>query len=381
MGSNLDSAIDQLADALGVPAGTYYLGDGSYLLPQDDRDGAGAALLRQNRVMYIRDEFGTVGHAILDQSAPIPYAENQTIAVANYKAEVERRNRTLYIMRVSLQTQRQLGGETLNEKRVNAIGAFTSRKQIDILRWTVADGNVIQMSDIFGYEDPTSGAARVVSQPSYDLSELIAALPIGYHQLGIPYVDPGTGALAILTNTAAAAVKPLPAPDEFDIGAIMTLFEALPLGGMASFPVYLYAEQTLAETDAYRNYDLRPLVQPLGRAISPLLTTTDATVTTLLAVLVAEAMAVTISGTVTGVKAGGGAAIGGSFMVTARRATGGNVTLVGSASISTNEDSSGTPAVTIDADTGTQTVRVRVQGISAETWYWRCDEQRITVAG
>ncbi|MBX3081726.1 MAG: hypothetical protein KF716_08820 [Anaerolineae bacterium] len=378
--SYLDFAVNSLADALGVPAGKYYLGDGSYLLPRDDRDGPGAALLRQNRVMYIRDEFGTVGHAILDQSAPIPYAENPRIAEANYLIEVERRNGTLYIVRLSVQAQRQMGGQTLSEKRVESIGAFTSRKQIDILRWTVSEDNVIQMSDIFGFEDPTSGAARAVSQPSYDLDTLIAALPTGYHQLAIPYIDPDTGALALLTNTAVTAIKPLPARDEFDLGAIMTLFEALPLGAMASFPIYLYCDQALTEDDAYRNYDLRPLVQPPARAVSPLLTTTDNTVTTLLSVPVAEARAVTISGYVTGVQADGGAAIGGSYLVTARRATGGDVTIVGTASISMQEDhGGGTPAVTIDADTATQTVRVRVQGDG--TWYWRCDDQRVTVGG
>lgn len=100
--------------------------------------------------------------------------------------------------------------------------------------------------------------------------------------------------------------------------------------------------------------------------------TTDATVTTIASVSVAEDEVVTVTATVSGAIADYSAAIGGTLMIVARRAAGGNVTLVGSVTTDVEEDSGSSPTFTADVDTGTQTVRVRVTGVAAETWNWRC---------
>ena len=380
MGSSLDFAIGQLADALGTAAGTSTLGDGSYLLPQESVDGPGAATFRQNRMMYIRDEFGTRGLAVLAQDAGIPYAENAAIAQAGYTVDLERKNNTLYIKRINLTTQRQLGGETLTEQKMNA-STFTNRKQIDICRIQVVSGSsVIQTSDIFSFEDPTSGLTRMVVQPSLDLTDTIAALAAGEHQLAIPYLDPTTAQLEVLLSTADTATGDLPDRDAFGLGEILELFQSLPLGGMESFPIYLYADQSPVEADIYRDYDLRPLCQPLSRAITPLLTTTNATATTLVRVPVAEGTAVTVSGFVTGMKEDASAAFGAFYRVTVRREDGGDVTIVGTGTVDAEHDSgTGTPALTFAEDTASQELWGQVAGVAAETWYWRADEQRVRV--
>lgn len=373
------NAIKRVSGALGVPAGTSTLGDGSYLLPQESVDGPGAAIFRQNRMMYIRDEFGTRGLAVLAQDAGIPYAENAAIAQAGYTVDLERKSNTLYIKRINLTTQRQLGGETLTEQKMNA-STFTNRKQIDICRIQVVSGSsVIQTSDIFSFEDPTSGLTRMIVQPSLDLTDTIAALAAGEHQLAIPYLDPTTAQLEVLLSTADTATGDLPDRDAFGLGEILELFQSLPLGGMASFPIYLYADQTPVEADIYRDYDLRPICQPLSRAITPLLTTTNATATTLVRVPVAEGTAVTVSGFVTGMKEDASAALGASYRATARREDAGNVTLVGTGTVDSEEDSGSSPAVSIAVDTTSQELWVQVAGVAAETWYWRADEQRVRV--
>lgn len=117
-----------------------------------------------------------------------------------------------------------------------------------------------------------------------------------------------------------------------------------------------------------KNIDLRPKFQP-PPVRSATVATTDATQTTLASIAVAEASLVTITGVFSGVKDDYSAAIAGTFVAGVRRATAGNATLVG-VTVTSNEDSGGTPALTVDADTGTQTARLRVTGIAAENWDW-----------
>lgn len=100
--------------------------------------------------------------------------------------------------------------------------------------------------------------------------------------------------------------------------------------------------------------------------------TTDATATTLYSRVVDENTAIILSGHIVGAQSDYSAAAGNRVQAVVRRASGGNVTLVGSVQGDTTQedDGVGTPAITIDVDTGTQTVRVRVTGIASETWNW-----------
>lgn len=96
--------------------------------------------------------------------------------------------------------------------------------------------------------------------------------------------------------------------------------------------------------------------------------TTDDTVTTLFSVVVNELESITMSGTISASKSDHTDSCGGNFVITARRASGGNVTLVGV--VIANVNSTSTATFTADVDTGTQTVRVRVTGIAATTYNW-----------
>jgi len=96
--------------------------------------------------------------------------------------------------------------------------------------------------------------------------------------------------------------------------------------------------------------------------------TTDATVTTLISVSLAELESITLKGTISAAQSDHTNMVGGDFLICARRASGGNVTLVGS--VGTNVNSSSAATFTCDVDTGTQTVRVRVTGVAATTYNW-----------
>jgi len=98
--------------------------------------------------------------------------------------------------------------------------------------------------------------------------------------------------------------------------------------------------------------------------------TSDATQTTIASISVAELSLLTITGTFSGVKSDYSAAIAGTFVASVRRASGGNATLVG-VTVTSNTDGV-TPSFTVDADTGSQTARLRVTGISAQNWSWAC---------
>jgi hypothetical protein len=96
--------------------------------------------------------------------------------------------------------------------------------------------------------------------------------------------------------------------------------------------------------------------------------TTNATPTVLVSILLNESESITLSGTIIGAQSNHSNAVGGTFSITARRASGGNVTLIGS--VVTNVESSSAATFTCAVDTGTQTVRVLVTGVAATTYNW-----------
>jgi hypothetical protein len=96
--------------------------------------------------------------------------------------------------------------------------------------------------------------------------------------------------------------------------------------------------------------------------------TTNATPTVLVSILLNEAETITLNGSITAAQSNHSNAVGGTFCITARRATAGNVTLIGS--VVTNVQSSSAATFTCAVDTGTQTVRVLVTGVAATTYNW-----------
>jgi len=96
--------------------------------------------------------------------------------------------------------------------------------------------------------------------------------------------------------------------------------------------------------------------------------TTDATVTTLFSLPLAELQSGTLKGTIIASTPDHTNTVSGDFLIGARRASGGNVTLVGA--VVANINSSSAATFTCDVDTGTQTMRVRVTGVAATTYNW-----------
>lgn len=177
-------------------------------------------------------------------------------------------------------------------------------------------------------------------------------------------VDPVTNTLAFTKGTEYGLPVPLTRAGAF---AIVDPVGNIPLWAYAIRAGATYIPVQPQSPDTLYFVDRRPwLIAPDPTAT---VTTTDATQTTLASIAVAEASLLTITGTFSGVKSDYSAAISGTFVAGIRRATAGNATLIG-VTVTSNEDSGGTPAFTVDADTGTQTARLRIQGISAETWNW-----------
>ncbi len=98
--------------------------------------------------------------------------------------------------------------------------------------------------------------------------------------------------------------------------------------------------------------------------------TTDATLTTVTTVAVAVDEVWFVKAIVTANIADYSAALGVEMWGVFRRATGGDVTLVGTLVGTVQEDSGSAPTFALTVDTGTQTVDVNVTGVAAETWDW-----------
>lgn len=256
------------------------------------------------------------------------------------------------------------------EEQYRDRAAIPSLAQLDTLRLrVVGNSNVVMVKGIYYYDIPTTGEQRLVRDPVIDLDADISDLESGEQQLALVYFDTITGTLNRALSSVVSTSDPLPKYQTFQDYSIANL--TLPPYAIRLLGVYLYFNQALVDDDIYREYDARPLFQPTMQRWGTL-TTTDATETLLIAVPVAEASAITISGSVVGVKGDDfSAAIGGTFTATARRATGDDVELVGTPTITTAEDSGGTPAISIDKDVGLQALCLYVQGIAGQDWRWR----------
>ena len=102
-----------------------------------------------------------------------------------------------------------------------------------------------------------------------------------------------------------------------------------------------------------------------GRSVQ----TTDATATVLLSIPLAEGEAVSGRAIITGSQDDETDALGAVVEFAARRASAGNVTLVGTAARNILESTANTD-ITVAANTTDQVFEIRVTGIAAENWRW-----------
>jgi hypothetical protein len=265
------------------------------------------------------------------------------------------------------------GGRTGSEEKLD-IALQPSIAQLGILRPSGVGTDAI-IDEIYPYRHPFTGRAKIAVNPSLALAADIAALTAGQHQVAYVYFDPTrtSNQLQRVLTSAATASFTLPSVasrGEFGASTIYSLMNSVPAFCYDIGAVYLYYGQTsIAEADWYRKYNSRRVINEPLEAMARL-TTSDATTTDVIAFALSELQAVTLTGRFLGTKSDYSAAIGGTFRGTWRRASGGNVTMIGLGTVTSEEDSSGTPAVTLAADTTNQTGDVRVTGIAAETWTW-----------
>lgn len=101
------------------------------------------------------------------------------------------------------------------------------------------------------------------------------------------------------------------------------------------------------------------------------ISTADNTATVIYSIPMALSSAVSGRALVVGKKSDSTASIGAHVTnFSGRRGSSGNVAEPAAETVVTGEDSSGTPAVTVVANTTDQTIEIKVTGISAETYYW-----------
>ena len=98
------------------------------------------------------------------------------------------------------------------------------------------------------------------------------------------------------------------------------------------------------------------------------LQTTNSTPVVLVSVPLNQLESVTVTGTLVGSSADHTDSVGGTYSIVARRASGGNITIVGSATNNVQSTSTATFAVAVN--TSTQAVELTITGIAATTYNW-----------
>jgi hypothetical protein len=249
-------------------------------------------------------------------------------------------------------------------------------------------------ADLFSYEDD-AGDPDVWDPEANDPLDLTANVPAavgGVDQYRFVWItlNPVAGAPVLVANAGSAAGF----YDEFGYTDISLTAGHIPLG-----VVLLKTGDSTLTADRFdnasgkRGWPGRLLLGKIGEVAAHLadtsahgvfeatVQTTNNTTTTLYSLVIAEGQGVALKGFVLGVKSDESAGAGRALEVCVRRASGGNVTIIGSVQYSTlQEDSSGSPTIEVDVDTGTQTVRVRVTGITSEVWNWKVRGETMVVA-
>ena len=98
--------------------------------------------------------------------------------------------------------------------------------------------------------------------------------------------------------------------------------------------------------------------------------TTDAVPTEVVSIPVPNSSSVTVGGRFNALKSDATMAIGGSFLGVFHRPTASSVGLVGSVSLTIDDNTGGTPDFQLVADTGNEAVSLRCVGIAASTYNW-----------
>lgn len=99
------------------------------------------------------------------------------------------------------------------------------------------------------------------------------------------------------------------------------------------------------------------------------------------AINVDEGQCITVTGRFAFIKDDFNEGGGGFFWATFRRPSGGNVTLIGTQVVNLNEDSAGSPTISIVADVGNQTIDINCVGVAATNYTWTIFYDTVTAPG
>jgi hypothetical protein len=258
--------------------------------------------------------------------------------------------------------------------------------QIATLRMVLNDDFTVTVGDVnepFVYPAYGTLAQTTFTVDDLDLATVQADLASGEHQAVAVYLDMATNELAYIAIDAVTATDALPARIELGAADFATFNQAVYPSYSPVGIVYLYYGQSgFVAADQY-SLPVRTFFPPVSAYSSQVaqlaaVATANNTATLIAAIPVAELSAVVVTGEVVGAKTDYSAALGATFTAVARRASGGNVTLVASVTPSVVEDSAGSPTVAVTANTGTQTIDIKVTGITAEDWSWRVNYRTVT---
>lgn len=215
-------------------------------------------------------------------------------------------------------------------------------------------GDTVIVNDVT-YTAPTA---------SVNLTSIEAGLAAGEHCYAVIYLLATYAGYEAKASTGKSALLSL---DDTDINECHALKTA---GSVALWAIEVEEGQTpFDNNDIYvlPSKDLRPFFTPGASSAS--LATANATAAIIASIPIAEGEAATIILDFAGAKSDYSAACGTTISGTVRRAVGGSVTIVGSPTVTTWEDSAGSPAGSIVATTST--LDAKVTGVAAETWNWR----------
>lgn len=196
----------------------------------------------------------------------------------------------------------------------------------------------------------------------------------GKQCLALAYLDTSDNTMHVVASTPISIARGMSA---FGTGDIEECVAAAGINAIYSkFWWVPYSVAAFGDECDYLDFRLWLMSAPAESYAT--LQTTDDTETTLASIPVAELQMMTITATINGVKDDYSAAIGGIIpSAVVRRASGDDATLVGSITPDSHEDSGGSPSFTLDVDTTSQTARIRVTGVDAETWNWTAKFQTL----
>jgi hypothetical protein len=292
-------------------------------------------------------------------------------------------------------TQRVLGqynntafgsaGNTINLIAGPNIGISASESS-GVLSWTIQAGAAASTSSPFVITQASSaltGATNlggmstgyVFSTVSAGVSTLSTVSASAFATLSGTQTFSGVNTFTQPPVMSGASILPGTVAVTAISGTALTLSGAQTVTGIKTFtPQQVFTNSIKIPLAATAGYVLTsdsagvaswlPGIAPLAATV----TTTNATATSIITVALAQLACVTVSGTIAGAKSDYTDACGGTFSITAMRASGGNITLVSPASVIASTTSTATFNASVN--TSSQSVIISVTGIASTTYNW-----------